>query len=223
MTVRKYTILWCVNGQKEDGFETNRRSCIDRLQKLPRDSEFVQLRLACTELSLFLHSRPDISVTANKMEKNTEDSFDSTHVKQFNTAVKYLCEILEISVRMCKLDTETLRIRVYTDASYPTSQNYASQIGYIVLLCDENDNAFVLRFASYRSRRVARFVVGTETFAFADAYDFANCSKHDLESAIDRRVTLMMLTDSKKLFDAITKFLQTEERRLIIDLQSVRD
>ena len=91
------------------------------------------------------------------------------------------------------------------------------------MLCDEHDNASLLHFTSYKSRRVTRSVLGAETYAFADAYDFAYCAKRNLEAMLDHRVPLHMFTDSKSLFDVITKSFQTKQRILMIDLQSVRD
>ncbi len=47
--------------------------------------------------------------------------------------------------------------------------------------------------------------------------------KKDLEKLLERRVSLTIFTDSKKLFDVITKCSQTQEGRLRADLQSSRD
>ena len=94
---------------------------------------------------------------------------------------------------------------------------------FIFLLCDQSDNANALHYASYKSRRAARSVLGAETYAFTDAYDFAYCAKRDLEKIFKRSIPLAMFTDSKSLFDVNTKWSQTQERRLMIDLQAVRD
>ena len=51
---------------------------------------------------------------------------------------------------------------------------------YIVVLCDKYDNANILHYVSHKSRRVTRSVLGAETYAFADAFDFAYCAKKDL-------------------------------------------
>ena len=60
-------------------------------------------------------------------------------------------------------------------------------------------------------------------YAFADAFEFDYCAKTDLEKLLDRRVSLFIFTDSKSLFDAISKCLHTQEGRLMIDLQTDRD
>ncbi len=124
---------------------------------------------------------------------------------------------------MCKLDPKSLHIRAYTDAPLSTNPDYSAQLGYIVSLPDKHDKASVLHYASYRSRWVAQYVLGSENYAFADAFDFAYHAKTDLEKLLDRRVSLSTFTDSKSLFNFITKCSQTQGRRLLIDLQAVRD
>ncbi len=134
----------------------------------------------------------------------------------FNTAVNYLVESRGLSLQMLKLDKGSLHVRAYANASFATNHNLTSQVEYIVLLCDKYDNACTLHYASYKSRRFARFVLGTETYTFADAYEFAYCAKRYLESILGRRVPLEMYIDSKSLFDVISKCTQTQERRLMI-------
>lgn len=169
-----------------------------------------------------IHTRPDICVIVNKLAQVTEKAFTEKHVKQFDTAVKYLKKTKEISLQMKKLDLDNIHIRAYADASFATNYDETSQLGYIVLLSDKSCNANILHFASYKSKRVPRSVSGAETYAFADAFDFAYCAKKDLELILRRKVPLMMFTDSNSLFDVITKCSQTRERRLMIDLQAVR-
>ena len=123
----------------------------------------------------------------------------------FNTAVDYLLESRDLSLHMRKLDTESLHILAYADGSLITNQEHTSQLGYIALLCEKRDGACVQYYASYKSRRTARSVLGAEMYAFADAYDFSNCAKGALERVLDRTVPLEIYRDSKSLFDVIIK------------------
>ena len=91
------------------------------------------------------------------------------------------------------------------------------------MLCDKQGSACILHYSSYKRRRVARSVLGAEIYAFADACDFAYCAKRDLESILDRTVPLEIYTNSRSLFDLLNKCSQTQERRLMIDLQGVWD
>jgi hypothetical protein len=70
-----------------------------------------------------------------------------------------------------------------------------------------------LQVLSHKSRRVTK----SEALAFADAFDHAFILKHDLHLVLGREVPLLMLTDSKMLFDRITGNKYTTEKRLMAD------
>ncbi len=207
----------------EDGFEIHQRAYIERQEELPQDSDFVQFRRARAKLSWLVYNRPDICVVTSKLAQMPAETFEDMHVKQYKSAVRYLQSTRQMALRMRKMDPTTLQIRAYADASFSTNRDHTSQLGYIALLCDKNDNACMLHFASYKSHGVAGSALGAETYAFADVYDFAYCAKVDLESVLEHRVPLTMLPDSKSLFGAITQCSHTQEKRLIIDLQSTRN
>ena len=59
-------------------------------------------------------------------------------------------------------------------------------------------------------------------YAFADAFDHAFTLKYDLESLLKQRIPLSLFTDSRSLFDVIKKSSSTSEKRLMIDITSVR-
>ncbi len=151
-----------------------------------------------------MHSIPNICVINSKLAQVTEATFERKHVNMFDNMVNYLMESRDLAHHMRKLDLDSQHIRTFADASFATNNNHTLQLGYIVLLCDKQDNACVLHYASYKSRRVARSVLSAETYAFSDAYDFAHCAKRDLECILDRTVPLEIHTDSKTLFDVIT-------------------
>ncbi len=207
----------------DNGFNIHEHPYIDRLNPFPSGTNFVLLRLYRAQLSWLLHSRPDVCVVATKFTQVSVKSFYISHVKQYNATVHNLQCTRHLSPRMCKIDHESLHARAYTAALFSTNHDHSSQLGYIVLLASKLHNAFVLHYASYKSRRVGRSVLVAETHAFADAFDFAYFAKTDLEMLLDRRVPPSAFTASKSLFDVIKKCSNTQESRLMIDVQAVRD
>ncbi len=82
-----------------------------------------------------------------------------------------------LTLRMWKLDLDTFQVVAYSNPSFATNLCHISQLGYIIMLCDKDENAWLLHYASYKSRRVAGSALRADTYAFADAYDFAYCAK----------------------------------------------
>ena len=80
-----------------------------------------------------------------------------------------------------------------------------------------------MHFSRKKSQRVARSVLVADVYAFAEAYDYTYKLRVDLERILKRKVPLTMLTDSKSLFEVITECSHTAEKRLMIDITSVRD
>lgn len=59
--------------------------------------------------------------------------------------------------------------------------------------------------------------------ALADGFDIAYSLKHDLQKLMGKRVPITLFTDSLSLFDTITKATTTLEKRLMIDVENVKE
>eukprot|EP00171_Calliarthron_tuberculosum_P022791 IDg22791t1 len=205
------------------GFKMHQQSYIDRIKPLPPDSDFKSLRAARAQLAWLIHTRPDICACANILAQVTADTLNREHIKKFNRAVRHLHKSRTQGLTMVPPNLDSIHIRVYSDSSFANNDDMSSQLGYFVLLCDKREDCNIVHFTSHKSRRVTRSVLGAETYAFADGFDFAYSLKSDLQRILQRRVALQMLTDSKSLFDIITKCSNSTERRLMIDMEAIRE
>jgi hypothetical protein len=121
-----------------------------------------------------------------------------------------------------RLDLPTLRLTVYTDSSYANCEDLSSQIGFLIMLTDVSGKCAVLDYASKKSRRVVRSILGGEMMAFAEGFDRAFTVHHELSAMLSQRIPISMLTDSEGLFDVLVKSLSTQERRLMIDIAAAK-
>lgn len=62
-----------------------------------------------------------------------------------------------------------------------------------------------------------------EGYAFADAFDAAYIVNHDLERIYRQHLPLIMLTDSKQMYDVVTRASQTTKKRLVVDVAAARE
>ena len=208
---------------KEDRFHIHQSSYINRIELLESDATFETLQSARAQLTWLVHTRPDICASENILAHVTKNSFIPKLIKEFNKIVKYLKKTEENGIIIQKLDNPSLHLLVYADASFANNSDLTSQLGYIILLADKFGKRNILHYASYKSRRVTRSVLGAEVYAFADAFDYAYVIRHDLEEILNQCIPLQIMTDSRSLFDVIVRNSTTSDRRLMIDIKDVRE
>lgn len=168
-------------------------------------------------------THPDLISAVNILAQTTEKSFSPEKTKAVNKLVKRALQFAHFGVSYPHIGLETLHLVVFSDSSFTTNGDSSSQLGFTVLLVDGSGNACVVLFASSKSKRVFRSVLGAEIFAFADGADEALILMHDLRYMLKEEVPLKALTDSSSLFSIIIRSTSITERRLMIYLQAARE
>ena len=121
------------------------------------------------------------------------------------------------------MEEQSLHIRVYVDSSFANNDDLTSQLGFVILLADDENNVHFIDFGSKKSTRVVRSIMAGEMYAFVLGFDRAFIIKHDFQEMLGKSIPITMLTDSKQVFDSMTKSKPTTERRLMIDLHATKD
>jgi hypothetical protein len=158
----------------------HQRRYISKLKTLDKDATFSQFRSFRAKLSWITQTRPDISCTVAFSSQITADVFHvnpSYCIQQLNRALKHLNKTPDLFLRFPKLYLKTLRLHVYSDASYANNADDSSQLGYIIFLTDATGRCQPIFWSYHKSRRVTRSVLGSETMALADAFDTAYALK----------------------------------------------
>lgn len=145
------------------------------------------------------------------------------HVKALNAGIRSALSHPNRGLRYSPLDVDSVHMPVYADASFATNDYLTSQLGYLVLLCDASNRYHVLDYSSRKSRRVVRSIMGGELYAFTDAFDISRTLLIDVRNAIRKPILLHMFTDSKQVFDVVTRGKRPTERRLAIYVSAVRE
>jgi hypothetical protein len=69
---------------------------------------------------------------------------------------------------------------------------------------------------------VIRSVLAAELYVMANGFDTGSVIKSTIERILDVFISLILLTDSRSLFDCLVKLGTTSEKRLMIDLMCLR-
>lgn len=90
-------------------------------------------------------------------------------------------------------------------AAFACDDDISSKIGYIILLCDDNNNSHILDYFTKNSRRDVRSIMAGETISGMDGFDclFVVCG--NLNVLLGTIMPLHRFKDSKQIFDAITR------------------
>lgn len=88
-----------------------------------------------------------------------------------------------------------------------------SQLGYLLLLADQFNRFHVLACCSKKSKRVVRYIMAGEVFAFSSSFDYAFVVLHDIEMLLKLSIAIEMFTDSKQLIDVISKASHSTVKR----------
>jgi hypothetical protein len=121
----------------------------------------------------------------------------------------------------------TLKVVAFTDSSFANNDDYSSQIGFVIVLADGDNNANIVHWSSIKCKRVTRSVLASELYALTYGFDIAAVIKATLTKILKPRknkdtIPLVICIDSKSLYDCLVKLGTTREKRLMVDLMCLR-
>lgn len=189
------------------------------------ESSYSKFRSTRMKLGWLANTRPDCLFEISQLSQVTEEMFKKNPhdcVKRLNRTIRY-ARNNEVNINFPKLNLQSLRIIGYSDASFANNNDFTSQLGYIVFIADKHDNAIPLIFKSYKAKRITRSAMSAEVIAFSDMSDTAITLGQEIEILVNQKVPVQLLTDSKSLFDVISKGTRTSEKRTMLDIAASRE
>lgn len=87
---------------------------------------------------------------------------------------------------------------------------------------DSSDIVIPIIFRSSKSKRICRSTIATEFIPFSDLFNASFTLASELSTLTNRKVCLRHFTDSKYLFDIISKGSRTSAKRLMLDVGGSR-
>jgi hypothetical protein len=160
----------------------------------------------------------DLSSAAQSMNPGKDD------IKALNKRLEWQHDNASRGLRFVPLDTNTLRLIAFTDASFANNKDLTSQIGFVIVLADAANNANIVHWSSIKCKRVTRSVLASELYGTSHGFDAAAAIKSTVTQLLHlpEPLPLVICTDSKSLYDCLVKLGTTQEKRLMIDLMCLR-
>ena len=196
-----------------------------QLRLLPDDCNFSAFASVSMNLMWLSHTRPNCMFEILKLTQITRDYFTEereTIIKNTNRAIKYSTD-QAVRIRLPNLQKNTINVVGCSDASFASNLDHTSQLGYILFLADASSNFVPIIYKSYKARCVTTSVPAAELIAFSNLFDASYTLTKELEKLLGRRkVAVQLLTNSKSLFDIISKGSRTSEKRVMLDIARAR-
>lgn len=166
----------------------------------------------------------DLSSTAQVVNPKKEDA------KSLNKRLDWQIKHTDRGIRFVQLDPTSLKLVVFTDASFANNLNFTSQIGYVICLANQFNKANIIDWSSTKCKQVTRSVLASELYTMIHSFDAgsvikstvekimtsstsvsisasdnSSISTSDLSAPTSRLLPLPMIvcTDSKSLYDCL--------------------
>lgn len=172
-------------------------------------------------------TRPDIMFDTCSLASNIKNATVQS-IHDVNKVVRKL-KSEKVTLKFQHLgDNNALNLIVFSDASLGNLPDGGTQGGTLIALMGQNGKFSPLCWQSKRIRRVVRSTLAGETLAMSDGIDNAIFlatlfSELTTGSAGLNALPLICVTDNHSLFDALKSTKQVTEKRLRLDISSIKE
>ena len=135
-----------------------------------------------------------------------------------NKVIKHLKSTKRF-IKVPKFDKESLKLQLFTKASFNNLTNGGSQAGQILFLSDCKNNCFPLHWNSSKLKREVWSTLAAETLSLSDGCDVT----FYVDILLSELILIIAYTDNQSLHDTVHSTKQTLERRLIVDTSSIHE
>jgi hypothetical protein len=169
----------------------------------------------------------DLSVAAQHQDP-TKDNIGALN-KRLDWQMKHM----DRGIKYIPLDLEHAKLFVFVDGSFANNKDLSSQIGYLIIIANENDGTDeftikgnLIHYSSTKSKRVTRSVLASEIYGMVGGVDMAiaiNTTIRMISGQLGFPPTpIVVCTDSYSLYECLVKLGTTKEKRLMIDIMALR-
>lgn len=169
-----------------------------------------------------------LSIAAQLQLPTVEDA------KSLNTCIDWMIKNQDRGLDYIPLDLSTAKIFVFCDGSFANNRDLSSQLGYIIIIANETigeNSTFTIKgnlihYSSVKSNRVTKSTLASKVLATVASLDATYVEVCTINMIMRNRgfqpLPVIVCTDSFSLYECIVKLGTTKEKRLMIDIQAIR-
>lgn len=160
---------------------------------------------------------------------------DEKDMEALNVRLKWQMENPERGITFIPLDFTRTKLFAFTDGSFANNKDLSSQLGFVIVLAMEGDRTTgefeiqgnLIHWSSTKCKRVTRSVLASELYGMMSGFDISMALSTTLNQVMKSRgmprIPIVLCTDSRSLYECLVKLGTTEEKRLMIDIMSLRE
>lgn len=127
--------------------------------------------------------------------------------------IDYMRRTKNIGLKFVKLDQNSLRLMVFTDAAFVNAEGFSAQLVFVLALTDASVRANVLHYCWAKSSRIKRSIMAAELVDLVNGYDLAYIMQHKLDYCMQKCTQVETYTEFRTGFNTIAKKEGTIEER----------
>ena len=169
-------------------------------------------------------TRPGVAFEACEMSIAYKDAMVGDAL-MINKAIRKV-KSDNLAFKFSNLDLSTVSVVVHSDASYKNLPNGASQGGFIIFLCDNDDNISPIHWQSRKSKCIVKSTLAAECLSLQEAAETALLIKTiftEMMPSQGEPINIQCFTDNRSLKDSIYSTKTLQDKHLIIDMAIIKE
>ncbi|KAK6224925.1 hypothetical protein QIS74_03252 [Colletotrichum tabaci] len=171
----------------------------------------------------------DLSVAAQVKQPEAKD------IEALNVRLKWQIDNPDRGLTFIPLDLSRTKMYIFTDGSFANNADLSSQLGFVIVLAEETARTTtdfqiqgnIVHWSSTKCKRVTRSVLASELYGMTTGFDsgisLSTTLNQILRTLQAPRIPVVVCSDSRSLYECLVRLGTTDEKRLMIDIMSLRE